>query len=159
MILIVPVRPLPSTGFSIVVKPRTSSSLVRVPFILFSPVSHSLGSEAVRHTAPRRMRGPSYPTLEAQTSRKDKATPPSGPGVGTIGHQPLPGKLRPLTKNLRIGTHLIIPYTSRLSIRPVPVCRIYERRPSGTLCKWKQINRSTVHKVTDTQSRLTRKCH
>ena len=114
---------------------------------------------AVRHTAPRRMRGPSYPILEAQTSRKDNATPPSGPGVGTIGRQPPPGKLRPLTKNLKIGTNLVTPYTSQPSVRLVPVRRIYERRPSGTLCKWKQLNRSTVHKVTDTQSQLTRKCH
>ena len=114
--------------------------------------------DAVRHTAPRRMRGPSYPTLEAQTSRKEKATPPSGPGVGTIGHQPLPGKLGPLTKNLRIGTYLVTPYTSRPSVQPVPVRRIYERRPSGTLCKWNQLNRATAHKVTDIQSQLTRKC-
>ena len=64
---------------------------------------------SIRRTAPRRMRGPSYPTLEAQNSRKDKATPPSGPGVGTIGHEPSPGKLRPLTKNLRIGTYLVTP--------------------------------------------------
>src|SRR6201996_8814022 len=103
------------------------------------------------------MRGPSYPTLEAQTSRKNKATPPSGPGEGTIGHQPSPGKLRPLTKNLRIGTYLITPYTSRPSGRPVPVSRIYERRHLGTLCKWKQLNRSTAHQVTDTQSGTTRK--
>ena len=108
------------------------------------------GVVPVRHTAPRRMRGPSYPTLEAQTSRKDKATTPSGPGVGTIGHQPAPGKLRPLTKNLRIGTYLVTPYTPRPSVRPVPVRRIYERGPSGTLCKWKQLNRSTAHQVTDT---------
>ena len=114
---------------------------------------------SVRHTAPRRMRGPSYPTLEEETSRKDKARPPSGPGVGTIGHQPSPGKLRPLTKNLRIGTYLVTPYTSRPSVRPVPVRRIYERRPSGTLCKWKQLNRSTAHQVTDTQSQTTRECH
>src|SRR6201996_9665709 len=105
------------------------------------------------------MRGPSYPTLEAQTSRKNKATPPSGPGVGTIGHQPSPGKLRPLTKNLRIGTYLVTWYTSRPSIRPVPVCRIYERRPSGTLCKWKQLNRSTAYQVTDTQSWTNKRCH
>src|SRR6202000_245000 len=97
---------------------------------------------SVRRTAPRRMRGPSYATLEAHTSRKDKATPPSSPDVGTIGHQLSPGKLRPLTKNLRIGTYLVTPYTSRPSVRPVPVRRIYERRPSGTLCKWKQLNRS-----------------
>ena len=115
--------------------------------------------DLVRHTAPRRMRGPSYPTLEAHSSRQDKATPPSGPGVGTIGPQLAPGKLRSLTKNLRIGTYLVTLYTSRPSVRPVPVRRVYERRPSGTLCKWKQLNRSTAHKVTDTHSQLTRKCH
>src|ERR1700743_3822348 len=98
------------------------------------------------------MRGPSYPTLEAHTPRKDKATPPSSPGIGTIGHQPSPGKLRPLTKNLRIGTYLVTPYTSWLSLRLVPVRRIYERRPAGTLCKWKQLNRSSAHQVTTTQS-------
>ena len=121
--------------------------------------AESYWDSPVRHTAPRRMRGPSYPTLEAQTSRKDKATPPSGPGVWTIGHQPSPGKLRPLTKNLRIGTYLVTRYSSRLSVLPVPVRRIYGRGPSGTLCKWKQLNRSTAHKVTDTQSQSTRKCH
>ena len=113
----------------------------------------------VKPTGPRRIRGPSYPTLEAQTSSIVKATPPSGPSVGTIGHQPSPGKLRPLTKNLRIGTYLGTPYTSRPSVRPVPVRSIYDRRPSGTLCKWKQLNRSTAHQVTDTQSWTTRKCH
>src|ERR1700761_4932711 len=116
-------------------------------------------SATVRRTAPRRMRGPSYPTLEAQTSRKDKETPPAGPSFGTIGHQPSPGKLRPLTKNLRIGTYLVTQYTSRPSVRPGPVRRIYERRPSGTLCKWKQLNRSTAHQVTDTESKTTSKCH
>ena len=129
------------------------------PMVIFHSTGTRLGRESVRHTTPKRMRGPSYPTLEAQTYRKDKATPPSGPGVGTIGHQPSPGKLRPLTKNLRIGTYLVTPYTSRPSVRPVPVRRIYERRPSGTLCKWKQLNRSTAHKVTDAQSQYTRKRH
>ena len=113
----------------------------------------------VRHTASRRMRGPSYPTLEAQTLRNDKATPPSGPDIGTVGHQLSPGKLHPLTKNLSIGTYLVTPYMSRPSVRPVPVRRIYKRRPSGTLCKWKQLNRSTAHQVTDTQSQTTKKCH
>ena len=113
----------------------------------------------VRRTAPRRMRGPSYPTLEAQTTRKDKAAPPFGPGVGTIGHQPSPGTLRPLTKNLRIGTYLVTPYTLRPSVRLVPVPRIYERRPSDSVCNWKQLHWSTAHQVTDTQSLTTRKCH
>jgi len=36
--------------------------------------------------------------LRAQTSEKELATPPSGPDVGTIGHNTPPGKLRPLTK-------------------------------------------------------------
>ena len=105
------------------------------------------------------MRGPSYPTLEAQTSRKDKATPPSSPDVGTIGHQPSPGKWRPLTNNLRIGTYLVTLDTLRPSLQPVPARRTYERRPSGTLCQWKQLNRSMAHQVTDTQSPTTRECH
>ena len=73
--------------------------------------------ECVRHTTLRRIRGPSYLTLEAQTSRIVKATPPSGAGFGTIGHQPSSGKWRPLTESLRLGTHLVTPYTSRLSNR------------------------------------------
>ena len=36
----------------------------------------------VRHTAPRRIRGPSYPILEAQTSRKRQATPAPAPALG-----------------------------------------------------------------------------
>ena len=35
--------------------------------------------EDVRRTDPRRMRGSSYPTLEAQTSRKDKSNTPLRP--------------------------------------------------------------------------------
>ena len=85
--------------------------------------------DVVRRTAPRRMRGQNYPSLEAHTSRKDNATPPSGLGVGTIGHQPSPGKLRPLTINLKNGTYLITRYRSRPSVRPVPVRRIYEKKP------------------------------
>ena len=91
----------------------------------------------VRHTASKRIRGPSYPTLEAQTFRIIKATPFSGPSVGTEGHQPSPGKLRPLTKNLVIGTYLVTLYMSQPSVLLVSVGRIYERRPSSTLCKWK----------------------
>ena len=81
---------------------------------------------SVRHTAHRRIRGPSYPTLEGQTSRIVKATPPSGTDVGTKGHQLSAGKLRPLTKNLRIGNYHVMPYRSWLSVRPVAVHRIYE---------------------------------
>ena len=50
----------------------------------------------VTHRAPERMRESSYPTLH-EPPRKSKATPPSSPDVGTIGRQPSPGKLRPLT--------------------------------------------------------------
>ena len=109
-----------------------------------------MGYPIVRHTAPRRIRGPSYPTLEAQTSRIVKATPPSGPRVGSVGQQLLPGKLRPLTKNLRNGSYLVTPYRLRPSVRPGPVRKIYERKPSGTLCRWRQLNRSNAHQVLDT---------
>src|SRR6201996_5650434 len=86
-------------------------------------LQHPPHPHSVRRTAPRRIRGQSYPTLEALTSRKDKATPPSGPSVGTIGHQPSPGKLRPLTKSLRIGTYLITPYTAQSVNHVCPVTR------------------------------------
>ena len=131
----------------------STSSLFSRLFLSSSMTSLSVAScPTVRHTAPKWMRGPSYPTLEAQTSRTDKATPPSGPDGGTIGHQPAPGKLRPITKNLRIDTYLVTPYTSRPSVRPVPVRRIYKSRPEGTICKWKQLNWTTAHQVTVTQS-------
>jgi len=38
------------------------------------------------------------PYLRAQTSKKDLATPPSSPDVGTVGRHPSRWKLRPLTK-------------------------------------------------------------
>jgi len=40
------------------------------------------------------------PYLSAQTFKKDQATPPSSPDIGTIGHHTAPGKLCPLTKDL-----------------------------------------------------------
>ena len=38
--------------------------------------------------------------IRAQTSKKDKPTPPSSPDVGTIGHHTAAGKLRALTKDM-----------------------------------------------------------
>ena len=37
------------------------------------------------------------PYLRAQTFKKDLATPPSSPDIGTLGRHTSPGKLRPLT--------------------------------------------------------------
>ena len=51
----------------------------------------------VTHKAPERMRESSYPTLAHEPPEKSDATPPSSRDVGTIGHQPWPGQLRPLT--------------------------------------------------------------
>ena len=53
----------------------------------------------VTHKAPWRMRGSSYPTLSARTSKIVIATPRSTPVIGTIGHQQSPGKLHPLTRD------------------------------------------------------------
>jgi len=39
------------------------------------------------------------PYVRAQTSKKDLATPPSSPNVGTIGHYISSGKLCHLTRN------------------------------------------------------------
>jgi len=56
--------------------------------------------QTVRHRAPRRIRGSSYPTFAHEPLKKEFATPPSGPDVGTVGHYTPPGKLRPLTKDI-----------------------------------------------------------
>jgi len=44
--------------------------------------------------------GVKLPYLRARTSKKDLATRPSGPDVGTVGHQTPSGKLRSLTKDI-----------------------------------------------------------
>jgi len=40
------------------------------------------------------------PYLSVRTSKKDVATPPSSPDVGTVGRHTSPGKLPPLTKTM-----------------------------------------------------------
>ena len=52
----------------------------------------------VTHRVPERMRESSYPTLAHEPPEKSDTTSPSSPGVGTRGHEPSPGKLRPLTQ-------------------------------------------------------------
>ena len=62
----------------------------------FGP-THEEVKALVTHRAPERMRESSYPTLAHEPPEKSDATPPSSPDVGTIGHQPSLGKLRPHT--------------------------------------------------------------
>jgi len=45
-------------------------------------------------------KGVQLPYLCARTSKKELATPPSGPNVGTVGHHTPSGKLSPLTKDI-----------------------------------------------------------
>ena len=48
------------------------------------------------------------PYLRPPTSKKDLATPPSSPDLGTVGHHTSPGKLRPLTQELSKEDHTCI---------------------------------------------------
>ena len=90
------------------------------------------------------------PYIDTHKLRRKQITPPPAP---VLGRRVITGRLGcciPTPKTTINGTHLITPYTSRPTVRPDPVRRIYEGRPSGTLCKLKQRNWTTVHKVTDT---------
>jgi len=91
------------------------------------------------------------PYLDTHQLRRKTITPPSSPCVGTARHHWPPGSCVPTPRTTVNGTHVITPYTSRPSVRPDPVRRIYGERPSKTLCKWKQVNRMTAHRVTDTR--------
>ena len=98
------------------------------------------------HCSQKDKRG-KLPYLRSTNLQNSQSNTPSGSSFGSDGHQLPPGRLCPLTKNLRIGTYLVTRDTSRLSIQPVPVCRIYVRRPSGTIWKWKRLSRSTANKL------------
>ena len=58
-----------------------------------SAIPSSSSSSSVTHRAPEKTRESSYPTLAHEPPEKSEATPPSSPDVGTIGHQPSPGKV------------------------------------------------------------------
>ena len=79
--------------------------LLGFPFIDLCLINTSVrvGPDTMHYFLPRcllrtkRVRESSYPTLAHEPPEMSDATPPSSPNVGTIGHQPSPGKLRPLT--------------------------------------------------------------
>ena len=73
------------------------------------------------HRAPERMIESSQPTLAHEPPDKSDATPPSSPEVGTIGHQPLPGKLRPLTQ-IRPQEHPTCNTVYVAAVRPTGSC-------------------------------------
>ena len=116
------------------------------------------GTNTSKRGAPvRRMSSPPY-------FRREKLPYLAHINFETLGQHPPPapaleqrvttgwlGSCVPSPKTTSVGTHLITPYTSRPSDRPDPVRRIYKGRPSSTLCKWKQVNRTEAHKVTGTQ--------
>ena len=77
--------------------------------------------QSVTHRAPERMRESSYPTLAHEPPRKSKATPPSSPDIGTIGRQPSPGKLRPLTY-IRHQVHPTYNTVYVAAVRPTGSC-------------------------------------
>jgi len=69
-----------------------------------------------------------------RTSKEKRYHPP--PALA-LGRRIITGRLGscvPTPKTTINGTHLITPYTSRPSVQPDPVRRIYEGRPSDTLC-------------------------
>ena len=61
------------------------------------------------------------------------------------------GHCVPTPKTTIIGISLITPYTSQPLIRLHPARRVYEGRPLGTICNWKQVNQIQSYEVTDSQ--------